>query len=62
MNVKQYETYLADLIYNSESNENNIENRKNVGIVGINQITSTLHLKSLGNFYIEKVGNKLGLS
>ena len=40
MYVREYETYLADLIYNSESNENNIENRKNVGIVGINQIVT----------------------
>ena len=51
--VKQYETYLGDVICSSGSNDNNIENRKNQGLAAINQICSMLKLTSLGHYYFE---------
>ena len=53
LNVKEYETYLGDVISRTGSNENNIEHRKNEGISGINQIMSMLNLTSLGHYYFE---------
>ena len=53
LNVKEYETYLGDIICNTGSNEKNIENRKHQGLAAINQINSMLNLKSLGHFYFE---------
>ena len=43
MNVKNHETYLGDIICNSGTNDKNIENRKNQGIVAISQIVSMLN-------------------
>jgi hypothetical protein len=51
--VKDYETYLGDIITNTGSNDRNIENRRNQGIGAINQINSMLNLTSLGHFYFE---------
>ena len=53
LNVKEYETYLGDIICRTGSNDNNIEQRRNQGIAAINQITSMLNLVSLGHFYFE---------
>ena len=53
LNVKEYETYLGDIICNTGSNEKNIENRKHQGLAAINQITSMLNLTSLGHFHFE---------
>ena len=53
LNVKDYETYLGDIICNNGSNEKNIENRKHQGIAAINQINSMLNLTSLGHFHFE---------
>ena len=53
LNVKEYETYLGDVISNTGSNEKNIEKRKNEGLAAINQISSILNLTSLGHFYFE---------
>ena len=44
LNVKEYETYLGDVISNTGSNEKNIEKRKNEGLAAINQISSILNL------------------
>ena len=46
LNVKEYETYLGDVISNTGSNEKNIEKRKNEGLAAINQISSILNLTS----------------
>ena len=51
--VKDYETYLGDVITNNGSNDRNIESRRNQGIGAINQINSMLNLTSLGHFYFE---------
>ena len=51
--VKDYETYLGDIISNTGSNERNIENRRNQGLGAINQIYSMLNLTSLGHFHFE---------
>ena len=53
LNVKEYETYLGDIICNTGSNEKNIENRKHQGLAAINQINSMLNLTSLCHFYFE---------
>ena len=53
INVKEYETYLGDIICSSGTNENNIEHRKSQGLAAINQITSILSLTSLGHFHFE---------
>ena len=53
MNVKDYETYLGDIICKTGSNQKNIENRTHQGLAAINQITSMLSLTSLGHFYFE---------
>ena len=53
LSVKQYETYLGDIICSSGSNDRNIENRKNQGLASINQITSMLNLTSLGHYFFE---------
>ena len=53
LNVKEYETYLGDIICNTGSNEKNIENRKHQSLAAINQINSMLNLTGLGHFYFE---------
>ena len=53
LSVKQYETYLGDIICSSGSNDRNIENRKIQGLASINQITSILNLTSLGHYFFE---------
>ena len=53
LKVKEYETYLGDIIMRTGSNENNIEQRKITGLAAINQIMSMLNLTSLGHFYFE---------
>ena len=51
LSVKQYETYLGDIICSSGSNDRNIENRKIQGLASINQITSILNLTSSGHSF-----------
>ena len=53
LNVKDYETYLGDVISSTGSNEKNIEHRVNQGIAEINQIISMLNITSLGHFFFE---------
>ena len=53
LNVKDYETYLGDVISSTGSNEKNIEHRVNQGIAAINQIISMLNITSLGHFFFE---------
>ena len=53
MKVKEYETYLGDVICKSGSNDKNIENRRNQGVSAISQITSMLNRVSLGHFHFE---------
>ena len=53
MKVKEYETYLGDIICKTGSNDRNIENRRNQGISAISQIKSMLNRISLGHFHFE---------
>ena len=53
MNVKNYETYLGNIIFNSRTNDKNIDNRRNQGLAAISQIISMLNLISLGHYYFE---------
>ena len=53
LNVKEYETYLGDIITNTGSNDKNIEHRKHEGLAAISQITSILNLTSLGHYHFE---------
>ena len=53
LNVKQYETYLGDVICGSGFNDKNIEKRRNQGLATINQIISMLNMTSLGHYYFE---------
>ena len=53
LNVKQYETYLGDIICGSGFNDKNIEKRRNQGLATINQIISMLNMTSLGHYYFE---------
>ena len=51
--MKEFETYLGDVISSTGSNEKNIELRVNQGIAAVNQIISMLNLTSLGHFFFE---------
>ena len=53
MKVKDYETYLGDIICKSGSNEKNIENRRNQGLGAISEISSMLDRVSLGHFHFD---------
>ena len=53
MNVKNYETYLGNIIFNSRTNDKNIDNRRNQGLAAISQIVSMLNLISLGHYHFE---------
>ena len=53
MKVKDYETYLGDIISKTGSNDKKIENRRNQGLSAISQITSMLNRISLGHYYFE---------
>ena len=53
LNVKEYETYLGDVINRTGSNENNVENRRSLGLAAINQMMSMINLTSLGHFFFE---------
>jgi hypothetical protein len=50
MKVKEYETYLGDIICKTGSNDRNVENRRNQGISAISQIKSMLNRVSLGHY------------
>ena len=50
MKVKDYETYLGDIISKTGSNDKNIENRRNQGLYAISQMLNRI---SLGHYYFE---------
>ena len=53
MKVKSYETYLGDIICNSDNNDRNIDHRRNQGLAAVSEVTSMLDRVSLGHFHFE---------